>query len=176
MLSYLETQSLVLRPLTPLDTRKLFAMSQEDGMRKWLPSQVYRDEDHAASVVANLISQYRPEVDPGTSPYVLGIALKNTADLVGHVGLSPLHGDVEVGFAVEQSQQRKGIATEAVHAMCAWAAARFPKTSVLGITARENGPSQRVLLRAGFRRTGERTMLFQGMEQTVVVFAYSPRC
>lgn len=145
-------------------------------MRKWLPSQVYRDEDHAASVVAYLISQYRPDVDPSVSPYVLGIALKGATDLVGHVGLSPLHGGVEVGFAVEQSQQRKGIATEAVQAMCAWAAARYPKTSVLGITARDNEPSQRVLVRARFRRTGERTMLFQGLEQSVVVFAYAPRC
>ena len=106
-------------------------------MRKWLPSQVYRDEIQASSVLAFLISQYRTDVDPRVSPYVLGIELKSTSDLVGHVGLSPLHGDVEVGYAVEQSQQRKGIATEAVHAMCKWAAAKFPRASILGITAQE---------------------------------------
>jgi ribosomal-protein-alanine N-acetyltransferase len=114
---FLETQSLVLRPLTSLDARKVFRMSQEDGMRKWIPNQVYRDEVHASSVLAFLISQYRADADPRVSPYVLGIELKSTSDLVGHVGLSPLHGDVEVGYAVEQSQQRRGIATEAVRAM-----------------------------------------------------------
>ncbi len=174
VLRYLETQSLRLRPLTSLDTRKIFEMSQEDEMRKWLPSQVYRDEIQASSVLAFLISQYRTDIDPRVSPYVLGIELKSTSDLVGHVGLSPLHGDVEVGYAVEQSQQRKGIATEAVHAMCKWAAAKFPRASILGITVRENGPSQRVLLRAGFKPNGERTMLFQGVEQTVLVFTHSP--
>jgi RimJ/RimL family protein N-acetyltransferase len=142
-------------------------------MRKWIPNQVYRDEAHASSVLRFLISQYRDDVEPRVSPYVLGIELKRSKDLVGHVGLSPLHGDVEVGYAVGESQQRKGIATEAVHAMCDWAAAKFPATPILGITARENGPSQRVLLRAGFECSGERTMLFQGTEQTVLVFTYA---
>jgi RimJ/RimL family protein N-acetyltransferase len=163
----------MLRPLALRDTRKIFEMSREDGIRKWIPSQVYRDEMHASSVLTFLISQYRADVDPRVSPYVLGIELKSTKELVGHVGLSPLHGDVEVGYAVEQSQQRKGIATEAVHGMCSWAAAKFPSTSLLGITARENIPSQRVLLRAGFKHSGERTMPFQGTEQTVLVFTYA---
>jgi RimJ/RimL family protein N-acetyltransferase len=173
VLPYLETRSLVLRPLALHDARKIFEMSQEAGIRKWLPSQVYRDEMHASSVLALLISQYRADVDPRVSPYVLGIELKSTKDLVGHVGLSPLHGEVEVGYAVEQSQQGKGIATEAVHAMCNWAVARLPRTLLLGITVRENAPSQRVLLRAGFEHSGERTMRFQGTERTVLVFTYS---
>jgi [ribosomal protein S5]-alanine N-acetyltransferase len=175
VLPYLETRSLILRPLALRDTRKILEMSQEDGIRKWIPSQVYRDEKHASSVLAFLISQYRADVDPRTSPYVLGIELKSTKDLVGHVGLSPLGGDVEVGYAVERSQQRKGIATEAVRAMCDWAAAKFPSTCLLGITVQENFPSQRVLLRAGFRHSGERTMHFQGAERTVLVFTYSRR-
>jgi RimJ/RimL family protein N-acetyltransferase len=176
VLPCLETRSLILRPLTLRDTRKILEMSREDGIRKWIPSQVYRDEKHASSVLAFLISQYRADPDPRTSPYVLGIELKSiksTRDLVGHVGLSPLHGDVEVGYAVEQSQQRKGIATEAVHAMCDWAAVKFPGISLVGITVQGNVPSQRVLLRAGFKRSGERTMHFQGTERTVLVFTYS---
>ena len=172
VLPYLETRSLILRPLALRDTRKILEMSREDGIRKWIPSQVYRDEKHAASVLAFLISKYG-NVDPRTSPYVLGIELKSTKDLVGHVGLSPLDGEVEVGYAVEQSQQRKGIATEAVHAMCAWAAVEFPSTSLVGITVQENVASQRVLLRAGFKPSGERTMHFQGTERTVLVFTYS---
>jgi ribosomal-protein-alanine N-acetyltransferase len=173
VLPHLETSSLVLRPFTPRDARKVFELSQEDGMKKWVPSQVYGDEAHAASVLAFLAAQYRPDIELKTSPYVLGIELKTTGELVGHVGLSPLHGEVEIGFAVEQSQQRKGIATEAVHALCEWAAVKSPKTRILGITARENPASQRVLVRAGFQHQAETEMLFQGLEQPVLVFAYS---
>lgn len=170
----LETALLRLRPFTPGDAPKLFAMSQETGMRKWLPSQVYRDEAHAAAVLASLVSHYRPDIDPRKSPFVLGIELKPTGALVGHVGLSPLHGEVEIGFAVEQSQQGKGIATQAVQLMCEWAAAKFPETPIQGIAALENRASQSVLERAGFRRHAEKVMLLQGTEQPVVVFAYSP--
>ncbi len=153
----------------------MYELSQEDGMKQWIPNQVYRDEAHAASVLAFLISQYRADVDPRTSPYVLGIELRSTNELVGHVGLSPLFGDVEVGYAVQQSQQGKGIATEAVHALCEWAARKFPELCVLGITSLENRISQRVLIRAGFERQAGRTMLLQGLEQPVAVFAYSPQ-
>jgi len=123
----LETKSLLLRPLTLCDTRKVFQMSQEQAMKKWLPRQVYGDEAHASSVIAFLAAQYRADIDPRMSPYVLGIELKSTQALVGHVGLSPLHGEVEVGFAVERSQQRKGIAPEAVLAMCEWFAKAWSK-------------------------------------------------
>jgi len=170
---YLETQSLVLRPFTRSDSRKMYELSQEDGMKRWIPSQVYRDEAHAASVLEFLISQYRADVDPRIAPYVLGIELKFMNELVGHVGLSPLFGDVEVGYAVQQSQQRKGIAIEAVHALCEWVTKKFPKLCVLGITSLENRISQRVLIRAGFERQAGRTMLLQGLEQPVAVFAYS---
>lgn len=142
-------------------------------MRTWLPSQVYRDELHAASVLKFLISQYETSGDPRIVPLVLGVELKATCDLVGHVGLSPLEESVEIGFAVELCQQRKGIATEAVRAMCAWAARSFALQKILGITALQNKPSQGVLLRAGFLRKKEQAMRFQGTEQSVLFFEYS---
>jgi hypothetical protein len=77
------TARLLLRPLTVAD-----AMSHEAGMRRWIPDQVYRDEAHAAEVVARLIDFAAQAFDPVTRPFVLGIEFEG--DLVGHVGLSPL--------------------------------------------------------------------------------------
>jgi hypothetical protein len=42
------TARLRLRPLMAADVPKLFVMSREAGMRRWIPDQVYRDEAHAA--------------------------------------------------------------------------------------------------------------------------------
>jgi ribosomal-protein-alanine N-acetyltransferase len=109
VLPHLETSSLVLRPFTPRDARKVFELSQEDGMKKWVPSQVYGDEAHAASVLAFLAAQYRPDIELKTSPYVLGIELKTTGELVGHVGLSPLHGEVEIGLPLSNRNSAKGL-------------------------------------------------------------------
>src|SRR3970040_1060351 len=82
----IETASLTLRAIVPEDEPKVFQMSQEDGMRTWLPSQVYRDEVHAASVLASLISQYSVPGDPRIGPYVLGVQVRSVGELVGDVG------------------------------------------------------------------------------------------
>ena len=86
----LETRSLLLRPFAPSDVEPMLAMSQEDCARKWLPSQVYRDEVHAASAVDWLIRQFDLQMTPKTNAFVFGVADKATARLIGHVGLSPL--------------------------------------------------------------------------------------
>src|SRR3974390_1538014 len=109
-----ETPALTLRRFVPADATKMFRMSQEAEMRTWLPSQVYRDEAHAASVLDHLISQYDLDGGPKTKPVVLAIQHTATKQLIGHVGLSPIFDTVEVGFGIEHSRHRKGYATEAV--------------------------------------------------------------
>lgn len=142
-------------------------------MRAWLPSQVYRDEAHAASVLAFLISQYSVPADPRSGPYVLGVQLGSSGELVGHVGFSPLGEAVEVGFAIDGSHQRKGLATEAVCAACHWASDTFSLVTILGVTAASNVASQGVLLRAGFVRQKAEVVRFQGVEQPVIFLAFS---
>ncbi len=171
----IETTSLTLRAFVPEDAPKVFKMSQEEGMRRWLPSQVYRDEEHAASVLASLISQYSVPGDPRMGPYVFGVQVGSAAELVGHVGFGPLGEAVEVGFAIESAHQGRGIATAAVRAACEWAALAFSLASILGVTAAGNTASQGVLLRAGFVRQKEEVMRFQGVEQGVIYFAFTRR-
>ncbi len=171
----IETAFLTLRALVPEDAPKVFQMSQEDGMRTWLPSQVYRDEAHAASVLASLISQYSVPGDPRIGPYVLGVQVRSVGELVGHVGFGPLGEAVEVGFAIERAHQRRGIATEAVRVACEWAADAFSIATIFGVTAAQNSASQGVLLRAGFARQREEVMRFQGLEQPVIHFAFTRR-
>ena len=169
----IETASLTLRALVPQDAPKIFQMSQEEGMRTWLPNQVYRDEGHAASVLTFLISQYSISADPRLGPYVLGVQAGNADDLIGHVGFSPLGDAVEVGFAIERAHQGKGMAREAVRAACEWAADAFSIATLLGVTSAQNNASQSVLLRAGFARLKEEVVLFQGLEQRVIYFAFA---
>lgn len=169
----IETASLTLRALVPQDAPKVFQMSREEGMRTWLPDQVYRDERHAASVLAFLISQYSVPADPRIGPYVLGVQPAGADDLIGHVGFSPLGDAVEVGFAIERAHQRKGIATEAVRAACEWAADAFSIESLLGVTSARNNAAQTVLLHAGFARLKEEVMRLQGLEQRVIIFAFT---
>ena len=162
-----------MRPLRLRDAAELYRHSREEAMRTWLPSQVYRDRDHARSVVAFLIAQRAHPGDPRIGPYVLGAELRESGELVGHVGLSPWRGAVEVGFAIAEAHQRKGFATEAVRAVCGWARETFSLKSILGVTAIRNVASQGVLVRVGFVLRSEEVMDFQGSEQRVRIFAFS---
>ena len=151
----ISTSRAILRPFTLADVPKLFLMSVEAGMRRWIPDQVYRDEQHAEQVVRALMDYADRAPDPRVHPYVLGIEHKATGCLIGHVGLSPARGSVEIGYAVEDEHQGAGVATEAVTAMAAWGLIERALPEVLGIVATDNAPSRRVLEKAAFVRIGE---------------------
>lgn len=169
----LRTRSLLIRPFVPGDVETLLALSQEDTLRTWLPSQVYRDATHTASVLEFLIGEYSHSADPRRGPYVLAIEYRADRVLIGHVGLSPLDDDVEIGFAIGQHHQRRGLASEAVEAVTRWAFEMFALDRIVGITAVANTASRRALVRAHFTHQEDTMMKFQGTDQTVSVYELS---
>lgn len=149
------TSRLLLRPFTVSDAPKLLVMSHEDGLRRWIPDQVYRDLPHAEQVVCALVAHTANPPAPSVRPYVLGIEERETGALIGHVGLSPARGSVEIGYAIEQRLQGRGLATEAVEAMSRWALSELSLPEVLGIVAVDNVYSCRVLEKVGFVLDGD---------------------
>ena len=160
----IETDRLVLRPFTLDDVSDLYRMSQEDGMAKWIPDQVYEDEEEAKGVVEFLMAQYVEKPTPNEAPYVIGIVLKDNDGLIGHVGLSPLGEDVELGYAIAEKQQGNGYATEAVEAMTHWALHELGLPSVLGVVDSNNIASCKVLENASYRFIDEKVKEAIGRE------------
>ncbi|HEX6706108.1 MAG TPA: GNAT family N-acetyltransferase [Albitalea sp.] len=158
---------LFLRPFAPSDTRAIFRLSQESGMRTWLPDQVYRDEDSALDVLSYLIAQYASPADPRRSPCVLGVCLSASRELIGHVGFSPCPHGVEVGFAIGEAHQRQGHATRAVSAATAWAIATFDLAAVHGVAAQDNLASCKVLEACGFQPVDLQRRRMHGVERMV---------
>ncbi len=146
----IRTGSLFLRRFVPGDAARVYAMSIEPGMREWLPDQVYADESAALGVLERLTAMYDDPGDPSIAPFVLGVCLASDGTLMGHVGLSPLGGGVEIGFCTAEAFRGAGYATEAVRAMAAWGIGRFGLSCVLGVASSENAASCRVLEKAGF--------------------------
>jgi ribosomal-protein-alanine N-acetyltransferase len=147
----IQTEALILRQLTPYDASKLFIMSQEAGIKKWIPDQVYHNKQQAREVINYLCSQYEDPGNPLSGPYVLGVCLAETQELVGHVGLSPFMGSVEIGYAIEDKYQRQGYATKAVNLMSEWGLQQFELSQILGVVSIDNIVSCRVLEGANFK-------------------------
>jgi [ribosomal protein S5]-alanine N-acetyltransferase len=152
MLSHLPitSSSLTIRAFTMADVSKVFQMSQEKGMRQWIADQVYHDEAQTTDVLKFLKSQYHDDASPAISPCVLGVCLRSTNELIGHVGLSPAKDGVEIGYAIAEAHQGRGYATEAVTAMALWGHKAFGLPKILGIVAADNVGSCRVLEKSGF--------------------------
>jgi ribosomal-protein-alanine N-acetyltransferase len=152
----LHTEDLILRPLTQSDVKVIFQLSQEASLVEWLPDQVYKNEAEAAEVVDFLVSQYAPTPQPDIRPFVVGVELKETRELIGHVGLSPLtEGEIEIGYAIAQEATCKGYGTQAVAALSQWAISDLKLPKIHGIVACENVGSGRVLEKAGYTLESE---------------------
>jgi RimJ/RimL family protein N-acetyltransferase len=149
----------------------MLSLSNEATTRTWLPSQVYRDRAHAISALEFLISQYEIPGHPRFGAYVLAIEHRVDRALLGHVGFSPLNGEVEIGFSIAESRRGCGLATEAIVRASSWALQTFELNKILGVTSVANVASRRTLERARFAYEGDKAMRFQGVEQDVSVYA-----
>lgn len=141
----IQTPRLTLRPFAPEDAPAVLALSQEPGMRRWIPDEVYADLAEAAETLDFLIARYPSR----ELPYVLAVCQGER--LIGHVGLSALLDGVEIGYAIGQADQGRGYATEATAALTAWGKRVLGLPFVYGSVEPDNIPSVRVLEKAGYR-------------------------
>ena len=103
-------------------------------------------------MLAELADSIRPHFDPAAWMLV------EAGEIVGLASLTrlPRDGQIHIGYGVAPTRQGRGIATRAVAELLAWARTDDRVFCVTAETAHDNGPSQRVLLRNGFVRSGER--------------------
>ena len=93
------------------------------------------------------------EAEPMLEHWMRLFVLKDSGLVIGEAGFKGLpdaEGAVEIGYGIAQSHRGRGLATEAVLAMCEWA---FHQSGVRAIKAEclaENSGSIGVLGRSGF--------------------------
>lgn len=68
----------------------------------------------------------------------------------------PRNGVIDIGYGITPSHQARGIAGRAIGEIVAWAAGEPKVDAITAETSVTNLPSERVLLRNGFTKVGER--------------------
>ena len=146
------------------DAAVIYRLSREDGVKRFLPDQVYRDEAEAAGVLHYLIGQYSKPEAARSAAYVQAVELKGSGELIGHVGLSPaaVERETEIGYAIAETHQGKGYATELVRETVRWALDDLELPCVLAIVHTDNLASIRVLSKTGFALLDERKRMLHG--------------
>jgi RimJ/RimL family protein N-acetyltransferase len=146
----IETKNLVIRPFNLLDTEKVYQMSQEASMKAFLPDQVYESLEQTKGVIEFLMSKYGHQSIVDQLPYVLGIELKATNELIGHLGLSRIDKGIEIGYAIGKKYQGHNYATEAVKAMTKLALSNSLVNEIWAVIDVKNKASIRVLEKSDY--------------------------
>jgi len=143
----IETSRLELRALTPNDAEAIVA-GERTGQSWAMDYPTPGDVRIAAFALAGNTAFATDAVPWG----LYMIVEKTSGRCIGGIGFksSPNERDeVEIGYGISDSHQGRGVATEAVLALCEFAQRRA--VVVLAETDRENVASQRVLEKCGFR-------------------------
>jgi RimJ/RimL family protein N-acetyltransferase len=146
----IESQDLVLRALTRTEAEDI--VTEDRTGRSWAPDYpTPPDVGIAATALAG-----RAAFATDAVPWGLFVIVEKTSGLsVGGIGFkgSPNERDeVEIGYGISPSCQGRGVATEALTALCDFARGRVG--AIVAETDGENTASQRVLEKCGFRRDG----------------------
>lgn len=152
------TARLRFRPLGPEDVDALSAVYQHPLVTPWIGPQTRED------VVREIGQQVEHQRSLGWSLWA--VEERDTGELIGDCGLQPLEHrgpEVELGYDFHPRMWGHGIATEAARAVMAQAFGPLAIDRVVAVVKPDHIASQRVLEKAGLRRSGTREAYGEAM-------------
>lgn len=166
----IETQRLIIRPITLEDAQDLYEISSNPNVTKYLTYNAHKDLEESKYVIENI---FLKRVEQGIfEPYVVVYKENNkmigTCDFINYDGHT-----VEIGYMYHEDYWGKGIASEALQSVIhvAFNQLNIGRISISHMI--DNKASQRVIEKAGFKRIGiERQSLktLKGTIEDVVVY------
>lgn len=144
----LETNRLILRPISLTDAKDMFAYSS-NAENTYYVYPKHQTLDDTKFTIANYFMS-----DP-LGKY--GIELKNEKKLIGSIDLRirPQQLGAEIGYILNQEYQGQGYATEAVKQIIKFAFETLELEKVAATCNRENIESEALMLRVGMKKEGE---------------------
>ena len=145
-----ETKRLIVRKFREDDAQAIYENHLDDEVRKWFPNECYADLEEARDA----IGFFADCVDNGHLPFVLGVELKETKELIGDTGISEVEGkpdESEIGYCIGRKYRGKGYASELLGAISAFVVSRFGVRVIYGRVVHGNEASAKVLEKNGYR-------------------------
>lgn len=160
---FIESERLKLIPLThellQLCHTNRAAMEQRIGLNI---SAMQVAADYQAEIDDAMLNFWLPKTLEHPDEYYWytswEIVLKSTNVSIGGIGFAGYpntDGETQVGYMIDELQQRRGYATEALQAIVEWAFQQDEVKIVIGQTPPDNLASQATLLKNGFVAAGE---------------------
>ena len=144
-----ETKNLIVRKLKAEDAQQLYENHMDEEVRRWFPNECYADPEEARDAICF----YSDCIDNDHLPFVLGVELKETGDLIGDTGISEVEGnpeETEIGYCIGQKYRGNGYATELLSAISDFVGSRFGIGVIWGRVVHGNQASAKVLEKNGY--------------------------
>jgi RimJ/RimL family protein N-acetyltransferase len=135
------------------DAEVVFAAYASDAeVTRYLSWRYYTEIEPLRTFLRGLVRTW--ETGEGSSHYGWMLCLRGTYTPIGSVGVGfDVHGAV-IGYVLGRAYWNRGLMTEAVRYVAAWALAQPPLFRVWAVCDTENAASARVMEKAGFIREG----------------------
>jgi len=147
----LRTDGLLLRPWRADDVPAVQAACQDPEIARWIPviPSPYTEAD-----ARFFVEHARENWDAGEA-YNFAILDADTGGLAGSVAVRLTRFHIgHFGYWITREARGRGVATEALKALCRWGVESLGLKRLELVTDPENTASQRVAEKAGFRREG----------------------
>ncbi|MBP5289704.1 MAG: GNAT family N-acetyltransferase [Clostridia bacterium] len=144
----LETERLLMRPVTLEDARDMFDYSRNPRTSEYLLWEPHQTIDFTVSHIRHLLSQYK-----AVSYFDWALVDKSSGRMIGTAGftrLSGLYGTGELGYVLSPAYHRRGLAPEAVKTVMAFGFEKLELNSLFCRIMEGNIPSRKVAERLGF--------------------------
>jgi len=144
----LETQRLILRPMTVNDAESAFQnWTSDPEIAKFMRWERHKDITETREWLASEESFIESDM-----VYNWGFVLKETGELIGSGGLVfiELKGMYELGYNIMKKYWRQGLATEASHMIIGFAKKELKQKQFYCCHAKENPASGKVMMKVGF--------------------------
>ena len=156
-LPFIDTERLILRPITLEDAFEFFEMDSQSKVHHYLNNKPMESVDEAINTINDLHVQYYK--------YGIGrmaIIEKETFKFIGWIGFKYIPKEEEInnkneyldfGYRLREEAWRKGYATEAAKACIDYYNKNLQQYEVNAVTHLENGASKKILEKVGFEAT-----------------------
>lgn len=158
----LQTERLALSSLTEADAPALHRQRSDEELMRYIPRVRTKNTEDALAMIRKISGS----IDKNEA-LIWAIREKNRADMIGSIGLVhlyPENNSAELGYMLESPWHGKGLMSEAIQAVLAYAFRTLNLNRIEAITDPENHSSNRILERNGFIAEGilKENFLFEG--------------
>lgn len=146
---HLETDRLILRNVILADAKIMFDYRNND-----ICARYQRGQTKDLAGIRALIERRKNDTLTATENALVAVTLKETGEMVGEIVVMPNDDCFSLGYTFHYARHRKGYAFEALSCLIEYLHSLQPDWEFISFTETENIPSQKLLLKLGYRDMG----------------------